>query len=88
MIKLETEEHFCLLNALNVTIEHFMKSGQHARAEEARQLHDLLFWAGSNSVQVDIDSMQSEGLKDVLMKREARLKGDGAVVIAFPATDY
>lgn len=87
MIKLETGEYFCLLNALNVTKDCYLKLNQPARAAEARQLFDLLFSAGGDSVYLNTESsLQPERLKEELQKREARLKGEGAVVIAFPGS--
>ncbi|TYO94882.1 hypothetical protein [Desulfallas thermosapovorans] len=82
-IELEPEEINCLMNALNMARYCYEKLNQIDRAAEAQQVHDLLNSAREIHAHVHMEHMTEFGrqeYREILRKREARLKGDGKVV--------
>ncbi len=82
-VELTLEEINCLMNALNLARRFYEKTNQVDRAKEAQQVHDLLAGAGEIHAHVALQHMTEAGQKEyreLLRKREARLKGNGKVI--------
>ncbi len=82
-IELEMEERHCLMNALNVARYFYEKLNQIDRAAEAQQVHDLLTSADEIHAHISFEGWTQsyiEEYKELLQKREARLKGDEKVI--------
>ena len=82
-IELEREENHCLMNALSLARYFYERLNQIDRAAEAQQVHDLLTSARDIHAHIPMEGWTQayiEEYKELLRKREARLKGDGKVV--------
>ncbi|WP_027365084.1 hypothetical protein [Desulfotruncus alcoholivorax] len=82
-IVLEIEERYCLMNALNMARYFYERTNQIDRAAEAQQVHDLLTSAREIHAHISMEGWTQTYIKEykeLLQKREARLRGNGKVI--------